>query len=168
MLRSRISDSLGGVAVFLGWCAARLVGVQLAAKCVTGRAACRVAWLVVARAFQGWLLPCLLFTGGSGGTALSGWLLMELKITRTPRTLRGKPSLDAIGAKRERKQPALPLKDQTGARGRGAQQSTPVMEKTTRTEALETEVKAAATQTATQGQQISDIQWKLEDAEKRA
>ncbi|KAJ1084252.1 hypothetical protein NDU88_004404 [Pleurodeles waltl] len=35
----------------------------------------------------------------------------------------------------------------------------------TRTEALETEVKATAAQTATQGQQISDIQWKLEDAE---
>ncbi|KAJ1177873.1 hypothetical protein NDU88_003125 [Pleurodeles waltl] len=37
----------------------------------------------------------------------------------------------------------------------------------TRTEALETEVNATAAQTATQGQQISDIQWKLEDAEKR-
>ncbi|KAJ1142002.1 hypothetical protein NDU88_008330 [Pleurodeles waltl] len=37
----------------------------------------------------------------------------------------------------------------------------------TRTEELETEVRAATAQTATQGQQISDIQWKLEDAEKR-
>ncbi|KAJ1089000.1 hypothetical protein NDU88_002154 [Pleurodeles waltl] len=35
----------------------------------------------------------------------------------------------------------------------------------TRTEELETEVRAATAQTATQGQQISDIQWKLEDAE---
>ncbi|KAJ1087708.1 hypothetical protein NDU88_000873 [Pleurodeles waltl] len=49
-----------------------------------------------------------------------------------PRTLRGKSSLEAIGAKKERKQPEPPLKDQTGARGRGAQQSTPVMEKTGR------------------------------------
>ncbi|KAJ1191068.1 hypothetical protein NDU88_000385 [Pleurodeles waltl] len=37
----------------------------------------------------------------------------------------------------------------------------------TRTEELETEVRAATVQTATQGQQISDIQWKLEDAENR-
>ncbi|KAJ1190573.1 hypothetical protein NDU88_007311 [Pleurodeles waltl] len=36
-----------------------------------------------------------------------------------------------------------------------------------RTEELETEVRAATAQTATQGQQISDIQWKLEDAENR-
>ncbi|KAJ1114632.1 hypothetical protein NDU88_002867 [Pleurodeles waltl] len=35
----------------------------------------------------------------------------------------------------------------------------------TRTEELEIEVKAATAQTTTQGQQISDIQWKLEDAE---
>ncbi|KAJ1123135.1 hypothetical protein NDU88_001608 [Pleurodeles waltl] len=35
----------------------------------------------------------------------------------------------------------------------------------TRTEELETEVRAATAQTATQVQQISDIQWKLEDAE---
>ncbi|KAJ1214632.1 hypothetical protein NDU88_002250 [Pleurodeles waltl] len=34
----------------------------------------------------------------------------------------------------------------------------------TRTEELEIEVKAATAQTTTQGQQISDIQWKLEDA----
>ncbi|KAJ1192558.1 hypothetical protein NDU88_001865 [Pleurodeles waltl] len=46
--------------------------------------------------------------------------------------LRGKSSLEDIGAKKERKQPAPPLKDQTGARGRGAQQSAPVMEKTVR------------------------------------
>ncbi|KAJ1136870.1 hypothetical protein NDU88_003284 [Pleurodeles waltl] len=37
----------------------------------------------------------------------------------------------------------------------------------TRTEALETEVKATTAQTAAQGPQISDIQWKLEDAENR-
>ncbi|KAJ1191306.1 hypothetical protein NDU88_000622 [Pleurodeles waltl] len=37
----------------------------------------------------------------------------------------------------------------------------------TRTEELEIEVKAATAQTTTQGQQISDIQWKLEDAENR-
>ncbi|KAJ1100639.1 hypothetical protein NDU88_005720 [Pleurodeles waltl] len=37
----------------------------------------------------------------------------------------------------------------------------------TRTEELETEVRMATAQTATQGQQISDIQWKLEDAENR-
>ncbi|KAJ1168231.1 hypothetical protein NDU88_000179 [Pleurodeles waltl] len=37
----------------------------------------------------------------------------------------------------------------------------------TRTEELEVEVKAATAQTTTQGQQISDIQWKLEDAENR-
>ncbi|KAJ1217470.1 hypothetical protein NDU88_005064 [Pleurodeles waltl] len=37
----------------------------------------------------------------------------------------------------------------------------------TRTEELETEVRAATAQTTTQGQQISDIQWKLEDAENR-
>ncbi|KAJ1201460.1 hypothetical protein NDU88_005269 [Pleurodeles waltl] len=37
----------------------------------------------------------------------------------------------------------------------------------TRTEELETEVKAAAAQTVTQGQQILDIQWILEDAENR-
>ncbi|KAJ1110443.1 hypothetical protein NDU88_007794 [Pleurodeles waltl] len=37
----------------------------------------------------------------------------------------------------------------------------------TRTEELETEVRAATAQTATQEQQISDIQWKLEDAENR-
>ncbi|KAJ1161618.1 hypothetical protein NDU88_002102 [Pleurodeles waltl] len=37
----------------------------------------------------------------------------------------------------------------------------------TRTEELETEVRAATVQTMTQGQQISDIQWKLEDAENR-
>ncbi|KAJ1203361.1 hypothetical protein NDU88_007149 [Pleurodeles waltl] len=35
----------------------------------------------------------------------------------------------------------------------------------TRTEELETEVRAATAQTTTEGQQISDIQWKLEDAE---
>ncbi|KAJ1189838.1 hypothetical protein NDU88_006580 [Pleurodeles waltl] len=35
----------------------------------------------------------------------------------------------------------------------------------TRTEELETEVRTATAQTTTQGQQISDIQWKLEDAE---
>ncbi|KAJ1153159.1 hypothetical protein NDU88_005921 [Pleurodeles waltl] len=35
----------------------------------------------------------------------------------------------------------------------------------TRTEELENEVRAATAQTAMQGQQISDIQWKLEDAE---
>ncbi|KAJ1162308.1 hypothetical protein NDU88_002776 [Pleurodeles waltl] len=34
----------------------------------------------------------------------------------------------------------------------------------TRSEELEVEVKAATAQTTTQGQQISDIQWKLEDA----
>ncbi|KAJ1138673.1 hypothetical protein NDU88_005054 [Pleurodeles waltl] len=37
----------------------------------------------------------------------------------------------------------------------------------TRTEALETEVKATVAQTAMQGQQIFDMQWKLEDAENR-
>ncbi|KAJ1138676.1 hypothetical protein NDU88_005057 [Pleurodeles waltl] len=37
----------------------------------------------------------------------------------------------------------------------------------TRSEELEIEVKAATAQTTTQGQQISDIQWKLEDAENR-
>ncbi|KAJ1198746.1 hypothetical protein NDU88_002585 [Pleurodeles waltl] len=37
----------------------------------------------------------------------------------------------------------------------------------TRTEELETEVRAATAQMTTQGQQISDIQWKLEDAENR-
>ncbi|KAJ1114644.1 hypothetical protein NDU88_002879 [Pleurodeles waltl] len=37
----------------------------------------------------------------------------------------------------------------------------------TRTEELETEVRAATVQTTTQGQQMSDIQWKLEDAENR-
>ncbi|KAJ1204817.1 hypothetical protein NDU88_000255 [Pleurodeles waltl] len=37
----------------------------------------------------------------------------------------------------------------------------------TRTEELETEVRAATAQTTTQGQQILDIQWKLEDAENR-
>ncbi|KAJ1096201.1 hypothetical protein NDU88_001345 [Pleurodeles waltl] len=37
----------------------------------------------------------------------------------------------------------------------------------TRTEELEIEVKAATAQTTTQGQQMSDIQWKLEDAENR-
>ncbi|KAJ1118911.1 hypothetical protein NDU88_007098 [Pleurodeles waltl] len=37
----------------------------------------------------------------------------------------------------------------------------------TRTKELEIEVKAATAQTTTQGQQISDIQWKLEDAENR-
>ncbi|KAJ1194511.1 hypothetical protein NDU88_003799 [Pleurodeles waltl] len=45
--------------------------------------------------------------------------------------------------------------------------STRIASMETRTEALETEVKATAAQTATQGQQISDIQWKLEDAENR-
>ncbi|KAJ1143130.1 hypothetical protein NDU88_009441 [Pleurodeles waltl] len=37
----------------------------------------------------------------------------------------------------------------------------------TGTEELESEVRAATAQTMTQGQQISDIQWKLEDAENR-
>ncbi|KAJ1190122.1 hypothetical protein NDU88_006861 [Pleurodeles waltl] len=37
----------------------------------------------------------------------------------------------------------------------------------TRTDALETEVKATAKQTAAQEQQILDMQWKLEDAENR-
>ncbi|KAJ1200482.1 hypothetical protein NDU88_004306 [Pleurodeles waltl] len=37
----------------------------------------------------------------------------------------------------------------------------------TRTKELETEVRAATAQTMTQGQQISDIQWKLEDVENR-
>ncbi|KAJ1217951.1 hypothetical protein NDU88_005538 [Pleurodeles waltl] len=37
----------------------------------------------------------------------------------------------------------------------------------TRTEELETEVRATTAQTVTQGKQISDIQWKLEDAENR-
>ncbi|KAJ1204262.1 hypothetical protein NDU88_008043 [Pleurodeles waltl] len=37
----------------------------------------------------------------------------------------------------------------------------------TRSEELETEVRAATAQTATQGQQISDIQWKLEEAKNR-
>ncbi|KAJ1098003.1 hypothetical protein NDU88_003119 [Pleurodeles waltl] len=37
----------------------------------------------------------------------------------------------------------------------------------TRTEELETEVRAVTAQMTTQGQQISDIQWKLEDAENR-
>ncbi|KAJ1171405.1 hypothetical protein NDU88_003267 [Pleurodeles waltl] len=37
----------------------------------------------------------------------------------------------------------------------------------TRTEELKIEVKAATAQMTTQGQQISDIQWKLEDAENR-
>ncbi|KAJ1155973.1 hypothetical protein NDU88_008698 [Pleurodeles waltl] len=36
----------------------------------------------------------------------------------------------------------------------------------TRTEELESEVRATTAQTATQGQQISNIQWKLEEAEK--
>ncbi|KAJ1194510.1 hypothetical protein NDU88_003798 [Pleurodeles waltl] len=64
-----------------------------------------------------------------------------------PRTLRGKCSLEAIGAKKERKQPAPPLKDQTGARGRGAQQSAPVMEKMVRNAA---QVPAIFTQIAKQ------------------
>ncbi|KAJ1116854.1 hypothetical protein NDU88_005059 [Pleurodeles waltl] len=37
----------------------------------------------------------------------------------------------------------------------------------TRTNALETEVKATAKQTVAQEQQILDMQWKLEDAENR-
>ncbi|KAJ1208553.1 hypothetical protein NDU88_003937 [Pleurodeles waltl] len=57
---------------------------------------------------------------------------MAQKVIRTPQTLRGKSNLEAIGAKKERKQPAPPTKDQTGAQGRGAQQSVPVMEKTVR------------------------------------
>ncbi|KAJ1142884.1 hypothetical protein NDU88_009196 [Pleurodeles waltl] len=60
------------------------------------------------------------------------FFLMRPKVTRTPRTLRGKSSLEAIGSKKERKQPVPPLKDQTGARERGAQQSAPMMEKTVR------------------------------------
>ncbi|KAJ1108992.1 hypothetical protein NDU88_006362 [Pleurodeles waltl] len=75
MPRSRITDSLGGVAVFLGQCTARLVEVRRAAKCVVGRATLRVDCLAAMRALQGWSLPCLLFTGGSGGsggTALGG------------------------------------------------------------------------------------------------
>ncbi|KAJ1114445.1 hypothetical protein NDU88_002682 [Pleurodeles waltl] len=57
---------------------------------------------------------------------------MVPKVIRTPRTLRGKSSLEAIGAKKERKQPATPPKDQTGARGRVAQQSAPVKDKMVR------------------------------------
>ncbi|KAJ1208552.1 hypothetical protein NDU88_003936 [Pleurodeles waltl] len=45
--------------------------------------------------------------------------------------------------------------------------STRIPSMETRTEALETVVKATAVHTATQGQQISNIQWKLEDAENR-
>ncbi|KAJ1201141.1 hypothetical protein NDU88_004956 [Pleurodeles waltl] len=115
-----IKDSFGGAAVFLGQCAARLLEGRRAAKCVAGRAVRRVARLAATQVFQGWLLPCPLFTGGSGGRALCGWLLMAPKIAKTPRTLRGKPRLEAIGAKRERKQPAPPLKDQTGVQGKGA------------------------------------------------
>ncbi|KAJ1175757.1 hypothetical protein NDU88_001043 [Pleurodeles waltl] len=45
--------------------------------------------------------------------------------------------------------------------------STRIASMETHTEILETEVKATAVQTASQGQQILDIQWKLEDAEDR-
>ncbi|KAJ1177874.1 hypothetical protein NDU88_003126 [Pleurodeles waltl] len=97
-----ITDSFGGAAVFLGRCAARLLERRRVAKCAAGSAVCCAARLAATRAFQGWPLPCLLFTGGSGGTALCGWLLMVPKITKMPRTLRGKPSLEAIwGEERE-------------------------------------------------------------------
>ncbi|KAJ1188756.1 hypothetical protein NDU88_005513 [Pleurodeles waltl] len=205
-----ITDSFGGAAVFLGRCAARLLEGRRAARCVAGGAARRAARLAATRALQGWPLPCLLFTGCSGATALCGWLLMAPKITKAPRMLRGKSSLEAIGAKREKKQPALPLKDQTDVRGKGAVgnavQVPAIFTQTAKTKwtppqkevciaqsgtlddngdqtfstgkgtrgtvsldktALETEDKATAVQTAMQGQQISDIQWKLEDAENR-
>ncbi|KAJ1099317.1 hypothetical protein NDU88_004419 [Pleurodeles waltl] len=57
---------------------------------------------------------------------------MAPKATRTSRTSRGKPNLDPIGGRREKKQPAPLSKEQTSARGRGGQQSALVMEKSAR------------------------------------
>ncbi|KAJ1219276.1 hypothetical protein NDU88_006845 [Pleurodeles waltl] len=163
-------------------------------------------------------LSCLLFAvccTCTGVTALFGWLLMAPKAIKTPRTLRGKPSLGVTAVRREKKQLAVPLKDRTGAQGKGAQKgwapsleliyrtmvhnheqaqkesrkakianrhlqssikrvvkscqdiSTRITSMETRTDVLETEVKATVTQTALQGQQILDMQWKPENAENR-
>ncbi|KAJ1114261.1 hypothetical protein NDU88_002500 [Pleurodeles waltl] len=136
MQHARISGSFCGVAALLGQCAARPAILRHAADCAKGRAVHRIAWLVATQALQGCPLPCLVFTdasGGSGGAALGAcFFLMVPKITRTPWTSRGKSILEPIGAKKEKKQPAPPLKYQTGARGRGAQQSALVLEKTAR------------------------------------
>ncbi|KAJ1175626.1 hypothetical protein NDU88_000913 [Pleurodeles waltl] len=113
MSRGMITDSLRGVAVFPGLCAARLVEVRRPAKCVAGRALWRVAWLTVTRALQGWPLPCLLFTGGSGGsggTALGGRLLMGPKITRTPGRYGGNPAWKPLGQREREETTCTPFK----------------------------------------------------------
>ncbi|KAJ1105314.1 hypothetical protein NDU88_002722 [Pleurodeles waltl] len=57
---------------------------------------------------------------------------MAPKAIKTPRTSRGRLNPDPIGGKREKKQPAPCLKEQTNAQGRGAQQGMPGMEKAVR------------------------------------
>ncbi|KAJ1156056.1 hypothetical protein NDU88_008781 [Pleurodeles waltl] len=54
---------------------------------------------------------------------------MAPKNVKTPRTLRGKSSLETKVGRRENKKPAPPLKDRTSAQGKGAQQCALVMEK---------------------------------------
>ncbi|KAJ1206228.1 hypothetical protein NDU88_001637 [Pleurodeles waltl] len=111
-------------AVFSGECTARLLEGWCAARCVAGGAVYRLARLAAARAALGRSLPCLFLAGYCtrfGDTAP--------KTTKTPRTLWGKSSLEITAARREKKQPAPPLKDRTCAQVKGAQQGAPMMEK---------------------------------------
>ncbi|KAJ1122193.1 hypothetical protein NDU88_000696 [Pleurodeles waltl] len=74
----------------------------------------------------------LLFAGFStraGVAEVLGWLLMVPKTARTPRMVRGKPSLEANAGRRDKKQPAAPPKDRASDQGKGVQQGTPAMEK---------------------------------------
>ncbi|KAJ1082336.1 hypothetical protein NDU88_002504 [Pleurodeles waltl] len=65
-----------------------------------------------------------LFAGISvraGAVEVLGWLLMAPKTSRTPRMVRGKPSLEANAGRRDKKQPAAPPKDRASAQGKGVQ-----------------------------------------------
>ncbi|KAJ1208349.1 hypothetical protein NDU88_003735 [Pleurodeles waltl] len=105
----RILDSLGGVAAFLGRCGKLCCG-ESRAQCSLARGQSSFSGVAAAlspvyrqlrrlRRHSSWRL---VFNGAES-------------TIRTPRMLRRKPSLEVIGAKREKKQPAPPLKDQTGA-----------------------------------------------------
>ncbi|KAJ1098950.1 hypothetical protein NDU88_004057 [Pleurodeles waltl] len=136
--RSGHGLSLPGSCV-LGACAAGSTALGRAADCAARRTG-RHAWLRAVRAFRGRLFPCFVFVDASGrfgGAALSAWgFLIAPKATKTPRTSQGRPNLDPIRGKRERKQPLPCLREQTSAQGRGGQQGMFGMEKAGRYAAL--------------------------------
>ncbi|KAJ1099050.1 hypothetical protein NDU88_004154 [Pleurodeles waltl] len=123
-----IAGGIDTATAFSWWCAAR----QSGGRCTARGAVYRLVRLAATRVMPRRPPLCLLLAGCStrtGVAAVLGWLLMAPMTRKTPRMVRGKPSLEAKAGKRDKKLPAAPSKDRTSAQGKGLQQGALAMEK---------------------------------------